>query len=1052
MRPLALTIEGLRSFRSQVQISFEGRDNIAIIGDTGAGKSSIIEAMTYALFGRATFSGQANQEIINDLAEHMRVTLRFAVGGETYEVTRTLRRAADGSVGAAKAAMTEFGADGSEVRKIEHVRPVNARVQSVLGLDADAFLRTVVLPQGQFAQLLVDDDPAERAAILRQVWRTDELTEAGRLAEETLPEISQLVGQVTQALAGMPSNPVDHLEQLRAAAARLGEAAKRAGETHQAAIKARDTLKEAGRTIARAESLARELDELDFDTVTTAAETIAREAAAIDAERRAAEEEQRALRKQLEAVPPDDDGLDGHAIAAGRAILNDLPRRAEAAESAAAGARQSAQEATEAEVRLRESEDLLQEVEGQLQGRSEKQEQLEAKRATAEAKQREAENLLRRGLQAAADARALEAQAGEKDDAAERLTTQEAALGEGALAEAQQQAARCEKEYDEAQRHNAAAAAADGLHPGSECTVCGRPLPQDWQPPAAEDLEAARAAYESARARLSELQQQAHSLASRAQDAALEGAELRVRANEQWQRAGSIADRLAELVGRESIDLATLSPVPEERSIVDVHGELLQPLSSAVSQAIGELRAHEAESQELRERRAALLANTRHARDAMESAQARATERLSAAEAATKALREALESLPDQLRIDVLLPDHAVEIATVRLEGLDAAQQTLDARAQELQRRSELRSRLSAELDSVRERLDDVEYRRRSTVLQPGNQVVTTVNAHRDVVSRAIENLNIQDVELQPAVSLGEPAELPSIVQRLRETTRVIRERADELIRTTRQAVEAARQELAKLAAELELSTGDHDDVDSEQVVSHAGVLASDAQVEARAAHREAEEFALLVEPLQQLQQAGDELITAHSVLHDLSVALKPGAFPKWLTLRRSRALLVHAALLLQQMSGGRYSFAELTDESAEWRIVDNDSGLARSPASLSGGEKFIASLALALGMVEMMARAGGRLESLWLDEGFGALDRSNLDAAIEALGSVAAKGRMVAVISHIRAVAEQVTHVLAVTREPTGTQVRWLDPAQRTKMASRDLETDTGALPGLID
>src|SRR5690554_1476276 len=115
MRPLALTIEGLRSFRSQVQISFEGRDNIAIIGDTGAGKSSIIEAMTYALFGRATFSGQANQEIINDLAEHMRVTLRFAVGGETYEVTRTLRRAADGSVGAAKAAMTEFGADGSEV-------------------------------------------------------------------------------------------------------------------------------------------------------------------------------------------------------------------------------------------------------------------------------------------------------------------------------------------------------------------------------------------------------------------------------------------------------------------------------------------------------------------------------------------------------------------------------------------------------------------------------------------------------------------------------------------------------------------------------------------------------------------------------------------------------------------------------------------------------------------------------------------------------------------------------------------------------------------------
>jgi DNA repair protein SbcC/Rad50 len=85
-------------------------------------------------------------------------------------------------------------------------------------------------------------------------------------------------------------------------------------------------------------------------------------------------------------------------------------------------------------------------------------------------------------------------------------------------------------------------------------------------------------------------------------------------------------------------------------------------------------------------------------------------------------------------------------------------------------------------------------------------------------------------------------------------------------------------------------------------------------------------------------------------------------------------------------MSGGRYTVAELCDENAEWRVIDNDSGLARTPASLSGGEQFIASLALGLGMVEMMARSGGRLESLWLDEGFGSLDRSNLDAAIEAL------------------------------------------------------------------
>jgi DNA repair protein SbcC/Rad50 len=151
---------------------------------------------------------------------------------------------------------------------------------------------------------------------------------------------------------------------------------------------------------------------------------------------------------------------------------------------------------------------------------------------------------------------------------------------------------------------------------------------------------------------------------------------------------------------------------------------------------------------------------------------------------------------------------------------------------------------------------------------------------------------------------------------------------------------------------------------------------------DARTAERIAENFSRLVE----LRRTGEEMNHAYKVLKDLSAALKPGAFPKWLTLRRSRALLIHASRLLEQMSGGRYTVAELCDENAEWRVIDNDSGLARTPASLSGGEQFIASLALGLGMVEMMARSGGRLESLWLDEGFGSLDRSNLDAAIEAL------------------------------------------------------------------
>jgi exonuclease SbcC len=229
--------------------------------------------------------------------------------------------------------------------------------------------------------------------------------------------------------------------------------------------------------------------------------------------------------------------------------------------------------------------------------------------------------------------------------------------------------------------------------------------------------------------------------------------------------------------------------------------------------------------------------------------------------------------------------------------------------------------------------------------------------------------------------------------------------------------------------------------------------MATEAEVEARAAGRAAEDFARLVAPLAALRHVSGELDLVSRTLRDLSAALKPGAFPKWLTLRRSRALLIHASRLFEQMSGDRYAFAELGDENAEWRVVDNDSGLARTPASLSGGEQFVASLALALGMVEMMARSGGRLESLWLDEGFGSLDRSNLDAAIEALASVASGGRMVAVISHVRAVADQVADVLAVTREAAGSQASWLSESQRAQLAADELGgAAADALSGLLE
>jgi DNA repair protein SbcC/Rad50 len=339
VRPITLTIEGLRSFRAPATICFEGREHLAIVGDTGAGKSSILEAMTYALYGRTTFTGQANQEIMNDLAGHMRVTLRFTVAGRIFEVTRVLRRAGDRTVGAARASLTEFAPDGSEIRKMEQVRQVDSRIQEILGLDAKAFLRTVVLPQGQFARLLVDDDPAARAAILRQIWRADELTRAGLIVDEELPPLSELAGHISQALAGAPEDPPAHLEGLRADAGQRSAAAAKAREAHRAAAAARDDLAHASERAAAADQVLDRIGHFDFAEAIAAAGKIAGRAAAIATERATAESQRAELRVHLKAVPPDNDGLDRQSIGEARAILRQLPSRAETAQGAAARGR-----------------------------------------------------------------------------------------------------------------------------------------------------------------------------------------------------------------------------------------------------------------------------------------------------------------------------------------------------------------------------------------------------------------------------------------------------------------------------------------------------------------------------------------------------------------------------------------------------------------------------------------------------------------------------------------------------------------------------------------
>ncbi len=205
MRPVRLELEGFATFRDRVALDFDGIDLVAFTGPTGAGKSTLIDAMTFALYGSVARYENANRvaPVIHQLANEARVRLDFETGGTTYTVVRVVRRRssrgreADGAT-TREARLERVEADGSTTVLAGDVRELNAAVEGLLGLDFAQFTRTIVLPQGEFAAFLRDDQ-ANRDRLLQRLLDLGIYERMGQLARSRAKEaairIDMLVDQ-----------------------------------------------------------------------------------------------------------------------------------------------------------------------------------------------------------------------------------------------------------------------------------------------------------------------------------------------------------------------------------------------------------------------------------------------------------------------------------------------------------------------------------------------------------------------------------------------------------------------------------------------------------------------------------------------------------------------------------------------------------------------------------------------------------------------------------------------------------------------------------------
>ncbi|HJR44905.1 MAG TPA: SMC family ATPase [Actinomycetota bacterium] len=157
MRPRRLELSGFTSFKEPTEIDFEGSDFFALVGATGAGKSSVIDAMCFALYG--SVPRYENRNLVAPVISHGRVEakvlLEFSIDGKDYTAVRVVRRSGKGAT--TKEARLEAGGEVLAGNADE----LTERVTELIGLSFEHFTKCVVLPQGDFARFL-HDKPSER--------------------------------------------------------------------------------------------------------------------------------------------------------------------------------------------------------------------------------------------------------------------------------------------------------------------------------------------------------------------------------------------------------------------------------------------------------------------------------------------------------------------------------------------------------------------------------------------------------------------------------------------------------------------------------------------------------------------------------------------------------------------------------------------------------------------------------------------------------------------------------------------------------------------------
>ena len=1025
MKPISLTIEAFGPYRDSVTLDFNELQNhsmFLISGPTGAGKTSILDAMVYALYGEPSGEVRKTDAIRSDFAEpqHMtRVDFSFAIGDAQYRVERLPKQLVAKKRGTgmreqnASATVYEMK-DGEWTVIATSAAAIRDTIQRIIGFRKDQFLQVVLLPQGEFRKLLVAST-SEREELLHTLFRTElyrRLQDALKAAyDDAKAGIEENLTKQNALLQSIPHDeevPVLTIEHVR-------ELLKDREPHHDTLVVERDkavavvdqfnTLRNEWALYNQAQqSLAEATSKLDLVKAREAERASLREKVqfltsltpSFELYKQVSDKQSvlKTLDTSLSEAEKNVDSAtqyESKCIEA-HAVLEAQAETMQAKRTALAQMEQQSEKFNELAVLNKELSTLKSNLVTQDREKSEAalqaqhktvadleaklvadRQQLQANSKTLDSISRIQEQLshLQRYSELVAEKQKVQNDIDAKD---KTLVTLDESVKNSKI-----QLERLEHLMAEGRAFELVNLVVDN----EPCPVCGSTehpqlavKPELY--PTKEEIEEARAVRDL------ELQKQASEIGQK------ETLDLRLHELDE-----QVKDQVSKL----------------KSSIADFSEDTFTLIQQDLLSQMNRLTALRKDTEQLSE------VITKNEHDLIEG----------------KDTLAKLENDYNELLND--LHDVAIQISSVqaKVDGLskilpttdlDAWHKQIESLETEINTYDEQLKVCKSSLDAAKEQLNAKRGRLEILFAQVQEETKNLDGFYQEYV-KSLQSISVSEDDFIDA--LGDYKDLDAFKTELHAL--------DEAFSTAQAVYDAA---LKHAQSVIEPSDTVSDEVYNTAVEKRDNLVGSLAAWDKETKHIETTLASL--EELEKAMGEAREEITFLSRLNDLANGGEQGfknvTFERYVLGAILDEVVYAANLRLQTMSRNRYSL-ERSDYTGGGRgkqgldlaVMDAFTGQSRPANTLSGGETFLASMALALGLADVIqSYAGGiHMDTMFIDEGFGTLDPDTLELAMETLVQLQSSGRLIGMISHVPELKTRIPAHLEVTRGDDGSTAKFV-------------------------